>query len=35
VRLDNSIKEREDEEERGSADSVTLRCRNCDLTDYL
>jgi hypothetical protein len=34
--LDNSIKEREDEEEKGGlVVSVMLRCWNCDLTDYL
>ena len=35
VGLKKSIKEKEDEEERDLAISVMLRCRNCDLTDYL
>jgi len=31
----NSIKEREEKEERGSVVSVMLRCRDYYLTDYL
>jgi hypothetical protein len=35
MEVENSIKEREEKEEGDRAVSVTLRCRNSDLTDLL